>query len=475
MRLVRAGAGSALSATLILSAASPAAADDIVDETPPVITSTGVTEGQVLGNLSPIIPTFSDDVGVIQVRVLIDGVFRGGRAPGVAATTGVPVTLYATDNNRDVDLTVQAVDAARNIGEATTRVHLDSVAPSVTFAPAQYAILHGKATITATPDAADTTEVVLSWGGKELSRATAAPWALTWDTAVHTGKTARLKVTAKDRAGNEATYYQQYRIDNVGPVISLLDVPALVGPGATNLYAYGRDLSKVARIEWWVDGVRRAAGEAYTHDFGRKSRVATVTVKAWDKLGHASSASRQVTVDATGPAVTWLSPKSGVLLRGKTVQTSIRAVDAHTAVEALLGNNASGYLTCKPICSHKALLVEGRQNLVWYVYDRFGNATVVRRPVIVDNTKASLKVTKAPKNKAKVKGTVKITASASDKNGVARVELLVNGKVVAKDVKAAYKFSVNTKKYGKKIKIQLRAYDKAGNVTTTSTRTWYRK
>jgi hypothetical protein len=75
---------------------------------------------------------------------------------------------------------------------------------------------------------------------------------------------------------------------------------------------------------------------------------------------------------------------------------------------------------------------------------------------------------------AKVSGTAKVMVSVSDRNGIGRIELLINGKVVAKDLEAGYAFSVNTKKYGKKIKIQLRAYDRAGNATTTATRTWRR-
>jgi hypothetical protein len=47
---------------------------------------------------------------------------------------------------------------------------------------------------------------------------------------------------------------------------------------------------------------------------------------------------------------------------------------------------------------------------------------------------------------------------------VAKVQLLVNGKVVATDVKAGYSFTLNPKKYGKKFTVQLRAYDRAGNV-----------
>jgi hypothetical protein len=51
----------------------------------------------------------------------------------------------------------------------------------------------------------------------------------------------------------------------------------------------------------------------------------------------------------------------------------------------------------------------------------------------------------------------------------------VNGKVVSKDVKAGYVLSVNTAKRKKTMKVQVRAYDKLGNVTYTTIRTWYRK
>jgi hypothetical protein len=73
-----------------------------------------------------------------------------------------------------------------------------------------------------------------------------------------------------------------------------------------------------------------------------------------------------------------------------------------------------------------------------------------------------------------VKGTVRLAATSSDRNGVTRLELLINGKIVARTGKASYSFAINTKKYGKTIKAQIRAYDRAGNATTTTTRTWHR-
>jgi hypothetical protein len=117
---------------------------------------------------------------------------------------------------------------------------------------------------------------------------------------------------------------------------------------------------------------------------------------------------------------------------------------------------------------------DGPQKLTWTVTDRLGNTATVERTVIADNTNPRLAITKAPKNRAKVTGTVTVKATASDRNGINRVELLINGKTVAKDTTAGYAFTIKTKKYSKKMTMRLRVYDKAGNITYTPVRTWRR-
>ena len=132
----------------------------------------------------------------------------------------------------------------------------------------------------------------------------------------------------------------------------------------------------------------------------------------------------------------------------------------------------SGSVASKKVATGKK---NGNVKLVWKLTDKLGNVRTYTRTVVADNKAPAVKITKAPKNKAKVKGTVKVSVKASDASGVARVELIVNGKVVAKDVKAGYVLSVDTKKQKKTMKVRVRAYDKLGNVTYTSIRTWYRK
>jgi hypothetical protein len=63
---------------------------------------------------------------------------------------------------------------------------------------------------------------------------------------------------------------------------------------------------------------------------------------------------------------------------------------------------------------------------------------------------------------------------ASDRYGVARVELIVNGRVARRDGTPAYAFTVNPRNWSRTMKVQVRVYDRAGNARTTAVRTWRR-
>ncbi|MEU7908725.1 S8 family serine peptidase [Actinoplanes sp. NPDC049118] len=116
----------------------------------------------------------------------------------------------------------------------------------------------------------------------------------------------------------------------------------------------------------------------------------------------------------------------------------------------------------------------GTVKLQLRVYDKAGNRTTFDRTFIADNTVPTVKITSAPKNKAKVKGTVKIAVTASDTYGMRRVELLINGKVIQTDTTSPYNFSFAASKQPKTMKVQIRAVDLAGNVKYEATRNYTR-
>ncbi|BEL10839.1 hypothetical protein Q0Z83_090300 [Actinoplanes sichuanensis] len=202
-----------------------------------------------------------------------------------------------------------------------------------------------------------------------------------------------------------------------------------------------------------------------------------VSVGIRDRAGNHGSAWGDYLINPAGPAVSSFTPAAGTLVRG-TVRTTVKATDPsgipHAYVEGpgtsdggLVGTRPSYTFTLKP----KA---QGPFTFQWTLIDGGGTRTVLKRTVINDTVRPTVRVTKAPKKGAKLTKAVKITAAAADRYRVARVQLLVNGKVVATDTKAGYTFTLNPKRYGKKFTVQIRAYDRAGNVTTTS-RVTYRR
>jgi thermitase len=76
----------------------------------------------------------------------------------------------------------------------------------------------------------------------------------------------------------------------------------------------------------------------------------------------------------------------------------------------------------------------------------------------------------SPSGNAVVRGTVTVTARATDNIGVARVQLLADGVVVATDRIAPYRFSWRTAGRNGAAALSLRAYDHGGNMTTAGRR-----
>jgi len=467
---VRAAAVAAVVGSMIVAGGAPAIAAE--GDTLAVV-STGLTEGQAVGPRYTFHPVLTG-ADITTVQLLLNGKL-------VHTWTSVPSALtfgsLGTANWPDqVPATIRLTDAAGETAEATTDVHYDSDAPrATTFSPANDSTVHGSTVTFAPldlPDDVTRVDLLNLSDGKVLGTATEAPWSLTAAVVANSAGVLHLVVKVTDRAANWTTTDLWYHVDNSGPKISLswpLTNLHGVVPGGVNqgLLEYASDTAGVDRVEWWSGSAE--IGDIYGYDFGRTSRTVPMEVRAWDKLGNESITPVSVRVDATGPSITSVTPAAKALLRGTYYHSTIKATDP----SGIGWINLNGH-SMDQSNEVVPLGADGTKQWTWDVYDSFGNRTTYRRAVIVDNTKPALKVTKAPKSGSKVSGTIKITASASDRNGVNRVELLVNGKVVAKDTTSGYAFKLSSSKYGKSFKVQLRAYDKAGNSRTSSTYTWHR-
>lgn len=181
--------------------------------------------------------------------------------------------------------------------------------------------------------------------------------------------------------------------------------------------------------------------------------------------------------DTTAPTGTGSNPAQNTKVRGTVAITPLGINPGELrAVELFVDNKAYNWDYTAPF--GPPLHTAGRNGAIKVqlrITDKAGNRTMLpARTLIADNVLPAVSITKAPKNKARVKGTVKVYVKATDKSGIARVQLLVNGKVVAADATAGYVLSFNVAGRKKTMKVRVRAYDKAGNVRYTTTRTYYR-
>jgi len=468
-----------IAGSLIVAGGGPALA---AEAAPVAVTSTGLTDGQTVGSQSKFHPAWNTDADVTKVSVYIDG--------EIAYTTknwaaGLRVPLTPAQDGTRLLVTVRAYDSTGAWAEASTTVIADETLPRASFFPAPGTLERGAFTITASDVSEDVAEIALvSPDGVKVATVTSAPWTIMYDSVAGPPG---VHIAVTDRAGN-TRQYPGYVLDNTPPTIRELDFfghPVGRVRGWTQISVPLSDSSGVNHDEWRVDGVLAQSrpapanpnqwydGSTLTYDFGTTQRTSTLQVLARDRAGNESTKTFTVVVDATGPSITSIAPANGTLLRGSQITSTMRATDPAGIADAVLNNS---YWADDP--NHLTVAIpagsDGRKALTWKVHDRLYNDSTITRYVIVDNTKPILKVTKAPKNGTKVKGTVKVTVSATDHNGINRVELLINGKIVAKGPTSGCSFSINTKKYGKKIRVQLRAYDNAGNRTSTTTRTWHR-
>jgi len=205
-----------------------------------------------------------------------------------------------------------------------------------------------------------------------------------------------------------------------------------------------------------------------------------ISTDGWSKYGMLDVAKAlTITSDVTAPKVTGISsPGQGWRVHGTITVTPTGVGDAWSGVRNV-DLYADGVYKAQDRTAPYSLKYNtagrnGTVKLQLRVYDKAGNRTTFDRTIIADNILPTVKITSAPKNKAKVSGTVKIAATASDANGVRRVELLMNGKVIQTDTTSPYNFSFTASKQPKTMKVQVRATDNAGNIKYEVTRNYTR-
>jgi ELWxxDGT repeat protein len=234
----------------------------------------------------------------------------------------------------------------------------------------------------------------------------------------------------------------------------------------------------IARVEFY-DGAT-LVGTDYSSPYSFTWSTSGVTdgahalsAKAFDLVGQVgTSAAVGVTIDNTPPATALGSPAQNAHVRG-TIQLSATASDnlGVAKVEfydgaALIGTD---YAAPYELSWNTAGTRGGIHHLTTRAVDLAGNIThsaVVW--VIVDNIAPSAAIS-GPAYGAQVRGSVLVSATAFDTEGVARVEFYVGTMLLGTDILAPYEASWNSAAMADGVHIlTAKSYDAAGNETTSA-------
>ena len=311
----------------------------------------------------------------------------------------------------------------------------------------------------------------------------ASPWS--WSFAFAGGQGYyEFYTLATDGAGNveaaPASADIAYAYDNETPVIGPDPTPNAVTAGKTQPFNITIPGSVgVVSVQISLDNttfVNCTGPGIWTANLTLANGSNTIYIRATDAAGNIGYSSRQVYLDAVAPTITIGSPANGTAFTVSTVTVSGTATDnvLISRIEAstnggttwMVGNGTTAWTV-------NLTLGNGATTILVRAIDTAGNNRTAQLTLSVDTQSPSVSIgspaagAKVDKNKLKVSGT------ASDNMGVARVQLTVNG--VAVTVNGLNAWSANvTLKEGKNT-INVTATDSAGQTSVKSITVTYAK
>ncbi|MFY0522722.1 Ig-like domain-containing protein [Archangium gephyra] len=449
-----------------------------IDNTGPAVALTSPVSGATVGSVVTVQATATDDAGVTRVDFLVNGVL-------LASDTTAP---YAVEWNSGSwadgtqTLTARAYDVLNNVATSAP-VTVTTKQPTTTVAltsPSNGAQVKGSVSLTAAATDDDgVVKVEFYVDGTLLGTDTSAPYELSWDSTTLADGAHALSAKAYGPLGIPSTSPSVgVNVDNHAPAVALTSpAPGAFLRGSVTLAATASDTVGVARVEFY-DGAALLGTDStapYSMSWSTASATNgahTLTVKAFDGAGNVStSAGVAVTIDNTSPTAALTTPAQSTSVRG-TVQVSATASDnlGVARVEFYADGTLIGTDTSSPyeVSWNSAALADGYRVLNAKAYDSAGNSGSSSILVSLDNTPPDVAIT-SPAQEAFLRGTAVLTATASDTQGMARVEFYDGATLIGTDFTSPHQLSWNTAGAANGAHLlTAKAFDSAGNVRTSA-------
>jgi hypothetical protein len=370
----------------------------------------------------------------------------------------------------------------------------ESLAPSTSITyPAANASVSGTVSVTASAaDNVGVSKVEFYLDNILKSTDTSTPYLYSWNTTTSTPGAHTLVAKAYDAAGNigqSVSLPVNVVNDTIAPTVAITSpTTGSEVSGTVSVAAAASDNIGISRIEFYRNDVMQAAVNTTPYSYSWDTNTVAdgshnLSARAYDAAGNsAQSASVSVNVsnvvaDTIVPVVSLTNPGSGATVKD-TITVSASANDnvGITKVEFYLNGVLQSTRTGMPYSYNwdTKTTADGSYTLSAIAFDAAGNSaqaasvSVTVRNIFVDTTAPNVTLTN-PVSGATLRGTVSITASASDNVGVAKVEFYVNGVLKASKTAAPYSYSWGTKSVANgSYTVSAIAYDAAGNAATSN-------
>jgi YVTN family beta-propeller protein/VCBS repeat-containing protein len=454
------------------------------DTTAPTVSFIAPADGEAVSGAVGLIATASDDVGVAGVQFWANGVVVEAEVHGSLYGVLVPTTA-APDGAYLV--TAVARDAAGNTTtSAPITIIVDNTAPTVTLtAPADGATVAGVVTVTAT--ASD--NVGVAWvefrtnDNSEGAVDTTSPYGVSESTTAAPDGTYVVTAVARDTAGNiTISAPVTFIVDNTAPAVSVTapaDGEAV--SGVVTFTAAASDSAGVAEVRFLANGVEFLAedtGSGYSLSVPTTAvpdGTYVVSAVARDTVGNTTtSAPVTFIVDNTAPAVTLTAPADGAIVSGLVTLSATASDSVGVAGVQFLVNGVAvaDELTDSPysLSVPTTAADDGTYVVSARARDAAGNTTMSAPVTFVVANGTSGPTVAVTSAGGPVSGLVTLTAAASDDDGVAGVQFLVNGGPLGdEDTASSYSVSVlSTAAHDGTYVVTARARDSLGNLTTSA-------
>ncbi|MBM7556619.1 Ig-like domain-containing protein [Halanaerobacter jeridensis] len=447
----------------------------IVDNTPPIVDKTPPSGSFVTG-ITPIEVTASDAECLDRVELYIDGnlvetVEDNGPGDNDPAPNEINFTFdwdTTVETDGDHIVIARAIDCTGNQTDDRNEYIVDNTPPIVDKTPPAGSIVSGLTPIevTASDDIClDRVELLIDGSivetvedngpGDDDPDLNQINFTFNWDTTAETEGDHTVIARAIDCVRQETEDENIYTVDNTPPVVDIVDPPdgSLVS-GITEIDVTGSDNECLDRVELYIDGnlvftqsVAPGTNTAFTFDWDTiviADGLYNIRAVAIDCAGNEAVDQIQLIVDNTPPDVD-KTPPSGSLVTGITpievtasdnicldrVELYIDGDLVETVADNGPGDNDPDPNEIKFIFDWDTTAVaDGEHVIIARAIDCVGNQTDDQNIYRVDNTPPVVDIIDPPDGST-VEGVTPIEVTGSDNECLDRVELYIDGELVA--------------------------------------------